>query len=368
MFYATNSTEPRSDFFFAPVASANFAMMSDFVPRDFHDDDAWHIKATRVDKAWERLQKKGIAPGQSILIAHPDSGYAKHPALPLAKEGEGGVVLDKSFDFVIDVDSGRDDFRTGDGMLSTPGHGVQAASLMISPNVRGRNSHAVIGVAPSANVLPLKTSHRVFVTHQDALATAIRFAVAQGASVIAMAQGTPFTNANLLRSIEYADSQGVIVIAAAGNVVPFVVYPAAYPTVIAVAATNSDDEPSWVTSYGKEIDVALPGERIPIAWVRREPMSNEVYQDVRPGFGTTLATGQLAGIAALWLSYHGKDALREKYKERLPHVFRELVKRTARTPEGWQSDDYGSGIVDKTHLERSATDTFFEGLNLLVFE
>jgi hypothetical protein len=58
-----------------------------------------------------------------------------------------------------------------------------------------------------------------------------------------------------------------------------------------------------------------------------------------------------AGVAALWLAHHGRDALIERYgKGNLQRVFRRLLTSTARDPGGWDQGEYGAGIVDAEAL------------------
>ncbi len=59
-------------------------------------------------------------------------------------------------------------------------------------------------------------------------------------------------------AIQRAVDDGMIIIAAAGNYVPWVVFPARLPSVIAVAACNINQLPWEHSSYGKEVTVTAP--------------------------------------------------------------------------------------------------------------
>jgi hypothetical protein len=54
-----------------------------------------------------------------------------------------------------------------------------------------------------------------------------------------------------------------------------------------------------------------------------------------------------AGIAAVWLAFHGRDALAARYgKDRIAEVFRQMLVSTARTDHELPDGEFGAGIVD----------------------
>jgi hypothetical protein len=56
-------------------------------------------------------------------------------------------------------------------------------------------------------------------------------------------------------------------------------------------------------------------------------------------------------VAALWLAHHGRDNLIARYgKANLQAGFTALVRTTARQPAGWDSTEYGGGIVNADAL------------------
>src|SRR4029077_14247160 len=94
-----------------------------------------------------------------------------------------------------------------------------------------------------------------------------------GARVINMSlgftgTGTPDVNGNyctevvgLKAALDYAQSNGVVVVAAAGNdgSPDTVNCPAAYPSVIAVGATRFDGNSPSYSNHGAPLDVSAPG-------------------------------------------------------------------------------------------------------------
>jgi subtilisin family serine protease len=88
--------------------------------------------------------------------------------------------------------------------------------------------------------------------------------------------------------------QGLILIAAAGNAGPksSPLYPAAYPNVIAVTATDADDRLFQGANRGNHIAVAAPGVDLLL------PAPEAGYQMTT---GTSFAAAEVSGIAALLL-------------------------------------------------------------------
>ena len=103
----------------------------------------------------------------------------------------------------------------------------------------------------------------------DDIARGIVWSVTAGADVINLSLGGP-ANAVVERAVAWARDQGVIVVAAAGNDscdpdhvtncnadFDNVAYPAAYPGVVAVTATDADGRsPVW-TSKGRRSSIAM---------------------------------------------------------------------------------------------------------------
>lgn len=138
----------------------------------------------------------------------------------------------------------------------------------------------------------------------------------------------------------------MIVLAAAGNCVRLVVWPARYDECIAVAGTNSADRMWKGSCRGSAVDISAPAQNVLKANAARGGA-------VGQGQGTSFAVALTAGVAALWLAHHGRADLIAAARARgetLQDMFRRLVRATARRPAGWDTFQLGAGIADARAL------------------
>ena len=152
----------------------------------------------------------------------------------------------------------------------------------------------IAAIAPDSMIMPLRAFDDNGASDLFRIARAIRYAVNHGAQVINLSFGT-LTDSNVLSTaITYALERNVIVTASAGNNnTLFPQYPAAYPGVIAVAATNVHDVKAQFSNYGAPVVVDAPGVNIV------SPFPGNLYGIVN---GTSFSAPAVAGTAALLLS------------------------------------------------------------------
>jgi subtilisin family serine protease len=192
-------------------------------------------------------------------------------------------------------------------------------------------------------LVPLRVTRSVILLSTRNLRKALDHAT--GAAVISISLGGPFPGFGTQRAIQRALDRGAIVLAAAGNEVGPVVYPAALDEVIAVAAVSIRDRPWSGSCHGAAVDISAPGESVWRAEVRRL-RGGTIAFDVKRGHGTSFAVATTAGVAALWVSFHGWRFLFDRYGAAVSRVFKSLLQATCRTPAHWDEHDYGPGIVD----------------------
>jgi serine protease len=173
-------------------------------------------------------------------------------------------------------------------------------------------------------------------------------------------------------ALRRAVENNLIVLAAAGNCVREVVFPARYEDCIAVAGVNSMDEPWQGTCCGPDVAISAPGENVYRASVKRDDATGAIAFSVGQGQGTSFAVALTAGVAALWLAHHGRDkliAFAKSKGETLQATFRRLLRATARRPGlNWDATAMGAGIVDTNALLRADPSTGLdrEGFGLQV--
>ena len=123
------------------------------------------------------------------------------------------------------------------------------------------------------------------------VAQGLIWATDHGAKVINMSLGN-YAQADFLHdAIKYAYDHDVVLIAASGNDnTDRPGYPAAYPEVFAVAATDSAQKKASFSNYGDYIDVAAPGDSIASTYPGGQ------YAALS---GTSMASPHVAALAGL---------------------------------------------------------------------
>lgn len=123
---------------------------------------------------------------------------------------------------------------------------------------------------------------------------ALLYAALKGAKVINCSWGSTSKSATEQEMVKTAQAAGAIIVAAAGNDQSYVEqYPASYPEVFSVAATDSSDRKAYFSNYHSTIDIAAPGVDI---WATI-PENGYRYLD-----GTSMATPIVAAVTAMTIN------------------------------------------------------------------
>lgn len=174
-------------------------------------------------------------------------------------------------------------------------HGTMVAGLIIS-NGNGYDSPG--GLLPEAKLLSIQAGTDSGMS-LDQLAASIELAIRNGAKVINISAGSSVTNQKLEQSIKSALSEGVIIVAAAGNEGQSKNnYPAAYPGVISVSTLTNFGEPGFNTNYDSG-NIYAPGDYILTASPSLDSDESKAWIS-----GSSAATTIVSSLCTIILSQH----------------------------------------------------------------
>ncbi|MSR47588.1 MAG: hypothetical protein EXS13_11095 [Planctomycetes bacterium] len=260
-----------------------------YVPNDPYWAYHWHLQNITADLAWNTV--KG---DPRVVVAVMDTGLdTNHPDLSgnaWTNSGEiaGNGIDDDSNGYVDDVHGYDFAYLDGDPN-DVYGHGTACAGIVAATQ---DNSIGVTGVAPLCQVAGIKASNDSGYFYDSANVPAFIYCADMGFKVISMSFFADDVTPAERDAVDYCAQHDVVLVAAAGNslsVIPY--YPGAYENVIAVAATDSANNPTWFTDYGSWVDVAAPGVGI---------ATTTLGNGYTTGFaGTSASTPHVAGLAGL---------------------------------------------------------------------
>lgn len=236
----------------------------------------WGVDRIDADLAWNNTK------GTASKIAIIDTGIDKdHP--DLIANIKGGVNFVKK-GRTVDPAKWDDD----------NGHGTHVAGIAAAVD----NTIGVIGAAPEAHLYGVKVLDRNGSGYLSDVIAGVNWAVDNNMDAINMSLGTNSDIQSFRDAVDAAYAAGVIIVAAAGNDGDTdpdsdVDYPAAYDSVIAVAATDSNDNRASWSSDGPEVELSAPGVSIRSTW------KDDGYNTIS---GTSMASPHVAGTAALILA------------------------------------------------------------------
>jgi len=228
----------------------------------------WGVDRIDAEKVWQTTT------GDPIKVAIIDTGVdVKHP--DLIDNLKGGVST------VSYTTSYNDD----------NGHGTHVAGIVGAID----NEIGVIGVAPKIDLYAVKVLDRRGSGYISDVIEGIEWVINQKKSqggdwIINMSLGTSSDVKSFYDEIKKAYDAGITMVAAAGNTGGEVTYPAAYPEVIAVSATDQNNQIASWSSRGQEIDLAAPGVNIYSTY------KGSTYKTLS---GTSMAAPHVTGAAAL---------------------------------------------------------------------
>ncbi|MFF1254621.1 S8 family serine peptidase [Pseudarthrobacter sp. NPDC058329] len=244
------------------------------------------IAAGKEDADVDAVEAWSVTTGSGIKVAVIDSGVAT----------DNPDITPK----VI----ARANFSTAPTSEDHYGHGTHVAGIIAAA---ADNTIGVAGVCPGCTILSGKVLNDNGVGSASSVVSGINWAVFSGAKVINMSIGAPASR-TLETAINNAWRRGVVLVAAAGNGNSEAKnYPAAYPNVIAVAATDNTDARAPFSTFGADwVDIAAPGVDVYATFPNHAfvlGVQNNRSQGYDVASGTSMSSPIVAATAALvWSS------------------------------------------------------------------
>jgi subtilisin len=226
----------------------------------------WGITRVGATSAWD------ITTGVDVKVGVVDTGIdLDHQDLMANIKGQVNTINP--------LKTGNDD----------NGHGTHVAGTIAAVN----NSIGVVGVGPNISLYAVKVLDRKGNGWLSDVIEGLQWCVNFGMQVVNMSLGSSSDSQSFHDAVIAVNQAGLVQVAAAGNNGGSVIYPAAYPEVIAVSAIdNTDTIASW-SSRGPEVDLAAPGVDILSTY------KDGYYKTLS---GTSMATPHVSGTAALVLT------------------------------------------------------------------
>jgi subtilisin family serine protease len=260
----------------------------------------WALDQINAPEAWARGVK-----GAGVTIAVVDTGVdLGHPDLS-AKLVAGTDVVGSNGDCPA-------------GPQDENGHGTHVAGIAGAVT---NNGIGVAGVAPDAQIMPVRVLDAEGSGSSDDIVKGIRWAADHGAQVINLSLGElpvvgqlQAVNQDIEDAVTHAWNRGSLVVAAAGNdSFPLCSYPSFADHAVCVGATDRRGLPSYYSNF--PVNKAMLGVRAPggVGSVFCEH-DEDIWSTMWPGSdfdkcgdiggyetlaGTSMASPQVAGVAAL---------------------------------------------------------------------
>ena len=338
-------------------------------------DNAWGVK--HIQSADVHVTgNKGAGVDGGVKIGIIDSGVNYlHPDL-----NDNFDSLNLGYDFYYyDYDP-----------MDVYGHGTHVAGTACAEDNDNGNADpklGVVGVAPSCNLYSLRVLNEDGVGYWSDIIAAVEWSTGATMQIENVFTGEMLTvqgleldvinlslgkdrdpGSTVKQAFDNAEAQGVVIVAAVGNSGTVngkgsnVIYPAKYDSVIAVAATDSNNTRASFSSTGDKVEIAAPGVNVYSTW-----NDNAGYYDPQPvctgtltdingdgqpdgecykyGSGTSMASPHVAGVAALIIAagysdYNGDGVINNRDVRAILDASATDLGITGRDPQ------FGYGLVN----------------------
>ena len=275
---------------------------SEIIPNDPRFEEQWNLSLIDMPGAW--AIEKG---NPEVIIAVVDTGFdythedlASQTWINVDEIPNNGIDDDNN-GYIDDVhgwdfsqmpsSDGNENSQNGDNdPIDESGHGTHVAGII---GATVDNDVGIAGIAWNCTLMPIRGAG-VAGIRDNRSASAIVYAVNNGARVINMSWGGRERSFVLRDAVDYAYARGVLMIAASGNESEGdSIFPAGYRKVISVAATEQHKQKFYQSNFGASIDIGAPGNVI---------LSTHINNRYRTLSGTSMATAHVSGVAGLIIS------------------------------------------------------------------
>ena len=273
-------------------------------------EEQWNLKAIHLPQEREENQEE-------IKVAVLDSGVLFDKDVPV----EGNIAISD----VLESENVMFDDASG--------HGTGIAGMIAAQD----NEDRIRGIHPEAKVYSIRVLNENNQATLSQVIAGIYKAIDLDCKILNMSFGTMTDSEALHQAVRSAYDAGMLLVAAGGNTEgASIEYPAAYPEVMAVGATDNTGNKIQTTSDGEELEILAPGSQIPTTGLFGGVMITE---------GTSIATAQVSAAASLLWS---KDSTKSA------GFIRSLLKNT--TQDVAESGISGSGLLDIEKAEQMYTE------------
>ncbi len=238
----------------------------------------WYLSAMKADDMWKTSTGKGVKVAVVDTGVNPDTASLRGQVLT------GEAPKDLGY-------KATDDYA---------GHGTTMAELIAGTGA----DDTLKGLAPDAEIVPYRIAleglDKAETKKAPDLATVIRSIADSDVKIINMSFTEGVRDPEVQAAVKYAHSKGKLMIAGTGNDAEkenFIGFPAAYPYVVGVAASDESGKVAKFSEHGNYVDLAAPGVDTP-GWC------DEEFRSYCTRGGTSAATALTSASAALIWSAH----------------------------------------------------------------
>ncbi|MFJ5235001.1 type VII secretion-associated serine protease mycosin [Kitasatospora sp. NPDC088391] len=292
----------------------------------------WALQRVFLNELWG---DKNEHSGKGVTVAVIDTGVDNaNPQLA----GPGKVL--EGPDLLAASTPAGTQRPEGNSFTDKVGHGTKVAGII---GAAPMNGVGFVGLAKDATILSIRQNDAEGHGSVPTLVQAINEAVNRGAKVINISQdvrvdidpnrpadSTLFQGeSDLAKALDTAEKRGVVVVASSGNDgQEGPTYPAQYDTVLAVGASDRNNERAAFSQYGDFVDVVAPG----VDMLSTVPGHGQCTDN-----GTSFSSPYVAGLAAILVGMH---------PDWKPQQIRTVIEQTAQRTEHGRNKYIGWGVVD----------------------